>query len=298
MADYQTKSKKGSFWWRDVIKLLTQFKGFARITARDGSTCLFWEDNWYNNPLSAQFPQAYSFARNKSITLQAAQASEQLTNIFSLPLSQQAFQQMQSIQQILNERGSQDQNKDEWHYFDTHSKFKAAKAYKKLLGQQVIDPAHRWLWKSYCQPKHKVFFWLLLKDRLSTRNLLRRKQMELQSFNCVFCLANLEETTQHLFWACPFAQHCWGSLHLHVLHLEDSFSNIAAIKDQLNNQFFMVIIILMCWTIWKVRNEMIFNNRQLSLSQARTMFFEEVKLVSQRVKESLKPAFDQWIQLL
>jgi hypothetical protein len=30
----------------------------------------------------------------------------------------------------------------------------------------------RWLWKTCCQNKRKIFFWLLLKDRLSTRQLL------------------------------------------------------------------------------------------------------------------------------
>ena len=29
------------------------------------------------------------------------------------------------------------------------------------------SPAFKWLWKSSCQNKHKVFFWLLLKDRLA-----------------------------------------------------------------------------------------------------------------------------------
>jgi hypothetical protein len=38
------------------------------------------------------------------------------------------------------------------------------------------------MWKGDNLGKHKFFFWLLLKDRLSTRNLLRRKNMHLTSY--------------------------------------------------------------------------------------------------------------------
>lgn len=44
--------KKGSFWWRDVLKLLSKFKDMAVIQIKNGQTCLFWKDKWVNQPLS------------------------------------------------------------------------------------------------------------------------------------------------------------------------------------------------------------------------------------------------------
>jgi len=41
---------------------------------------------------------------------------------------------------------------------------------------------------------HKVFFWLLISDRLNTKYILRRKSMELQSYDGVFCVNRNEET--------------------------------------------------------------------------------------------------------
>jgi hypothetical protein len=35
--------------------------------------------------------------------------------------------------------------------------------------------------------------------------MLRRRNMELESFNCVLCNAQAEETIEHLFIDCPFA---------------------------------------------------------------------------------------------
>jgi hypothetical protein len=36
--------KKGSFWWRDILKLLDKFKGMASVSVYNGVSCLFWED--------------------------------------------------------------------------------------------------------------------------------------------------------------------------------------------------------------------------------------------------------------
>ena len=164
--------------------------------------------------------------------------------MFNLPLSQEAFDQMMSIQQIMAGTHLGD-DYDVWSYSGGSVKFKSAAAYKKLLGHQEIDPAFKWIWKSYCQPKHKVFCWLLLKDRLSTRNILRRRKMELESYSCEICSLLIEETVEHLFWNCPFAQQCWGILNLETVPNEDSFENIRAIKDQLHSQFFTVAVVLM-----------------------------------------------------
>jgi len=122
--------------------------------------------------------------------------------------------------------------------------------------------------------------------------------MELESYSCEICSLLIEETVEHLFWNCPFAQQCWGILNLETVPNEDSFENIRAIIDQLHSQFFMVAVILMCWVIWKARNELIFNNNQVNIQDCRTLFFNEIQLVSLRVKASLKFSFEQWIQSL
>jgi hypothetical protein len=56
--------------------------------------------------------------------------------------------------------------------------------------------------------KENSFFWLLIKDRLSTRELLRRKSMHLDDYNCVLCSLAVEESLVHLFLDCPFSESC------------------------------------------------------------------------------------------
>jgi hypothetical protein len=117
----------------------------------------------------------------------------------------------------------------------------------------------QWIWKSRCQGKHKVFFWLLLNDRLNTRNLLRRKMFHLQSTTFVMCSHNVEETMHHLFFECEFAQMCWTALH-HVWDL--SLPVVEMIEDgkrQFSHACYMEVMILSSWAIWIHRNNLIFN---------------------------------------
>jgi hypothetical protein len=70
----------------------------------------------------------------------------------------------------------------------------------------------KWMWKSRVQHKHKLFFWLFLRDRINTRNLLHRKNMFLQTYVCLLCVQHTEEDIKHLFFAYPFSDACWTYL--------------------------------------------------------------------------------------
>ena len=83
--------KKGSFWWRDIIKLLDAYKGLACVNIQDGTTCLFWDDLWLNRVPKFHFPELYSFAKNKSISQRSALEVEGPDELSHLPISAIAF---------------------------------------------------------------------------------------------------------------------------------------------------------------------------------------------------------------
>jgi hypothetical protein len=85
--------KRGSFWWKDILKLLDKFKGLASVTVSDGSSCLLWEDCWSGQPLRLAFPELHSFAKKPNISLASAANTVSTFNLFNLPLSVEAFQQ-------------------------------------------------------------------------------------------------------------------------------------------------------------------------------------------------------------
>jgi hypothetical protein len=112
---------------------------------------------------------------------------------------------------------------DDPYYFGTTVKelnghYSSAKAHRHLSRSQQTCPIYRWLWAASCQPKHKVFFWLLLKNRLNTRGMIRRKNMQLDSYDCELCLLQKEEKLRHLFFKCPFAKNYWNIIGVTVQH--------------------------------------------------------------------------------
>jgi hypothetical protein len=85
-----TFTNKGSFWWKDMIKLLSKFKTdvlplFGLITGTIDNSC----------PAT---PELLSFATNKNITSSTSRIVSHLSELFQLPLFTQAFHQFLKIQ--------------------------------------------------------------------------------------------------------------------------------------------------------------------------------------------------------
>ena len=155
---------------------------------------------------------------------------------------------------------------------------------KKLNKYNNIDLSVCWM----------LFFWL---NRLSTRALLKRKNMYLEDYNCVFCNLDHEEDLFHLFFHCPFAVSYWYSLNVLVPNSLDLEFLLQSFKSQLRVPFFVEVIVTMCWSIWSMRNDAIFNNLAPSLQRCKMVFRKEFALVILRGKAKFHPLVDQWLEV-
>ena len=290
----------GSFWWKANLKLLDNYKSLARCNIGDGKSAYFWTDLWHSHCLQDMFPHLFSFVKNKDATVHTILQTEYLEDLFHLPLTVQAFQEFEAMEDICIALRASDtlDCTDTWSYIWGTEQFSVAKAYKVLMGVKVVPQQFNWIWSSSCQPKHKVFFWRLLHDRLNTRNLLRRKSFQLGSYNCAVNNCPQEETLQHLFWTCPFAAQCWDlicpSRQANVSIME-AFLDL---KQKLHVPFFMEIVILASWAIWISRNNMIFQAIQPSIQRWKAIFMEELSLLRFRIKKSYAGAYCFWLDNL
>jgi hypothetical protein len=75
----------------------------------------------------------------------------------------------------------------------------------------------------------------------------------------------------------------------------DPFQIIQSFKSHLNVAFFMDVLIIMSWTIWMARNDLIFKGINPTLHAAQERF-KEFALVILRAKESNKPHMHLWLQ--
>jgi hypothetical protein len=154
----------GSFWWKANLKLIDHYKAMARCNLGDGRSAYFWNDLWGDSILQQRFPHLFSFAIDPNLTVHQVLNYEYLEDLFHLPLSVEAHQQFLMMEELCHTmRMSEFQNlNDTWSYIWGNANFSSANAYKALIGIKQVPPHFSWIWKSSYQPKHKMFFWMLI----------------------------------------------------------------------------------------------------------------------------------------
>jgi hypothetical protein len=295
-----TNNMGASFWWRAHIKLLDLYKAMARCNIGNGKTASFWTDLWEENCMHQKFPHLVSFAKHTDWSVHRVIHTEYLEDLFHLPLTQQAFEEFQDLEVVCQNTLTviQEGNSDNWSYIWGNAEFSSKKAYQAMIGSSPAPKIFSILWKSSCQAKHKFFFWLLLHDRLNTRNLLRRKNFVLQSYQCVLQSCSEEETLVHLFWVCPFAKNCWDFI---CPQRDRGLSILEALEDmrfKMKLPFAMEVLILSAWGIWIVRNNKIFKDQNTEFNNWKAIFFQELRLLVHRMKKKHVNSFKEWIQSL
>lgn len=169
------------------------FLEIAKCKVHLGDTVTFWNDWWDLGNLKLQFPQLCSFAKQENISVAKFLVQDVHQNFFT-PLSVLASDQLQNLSSLVQQLQANPNDVDSWSYSWNSSYFVVKKAYDLLKGSVPTSPVFWWMWQSQVAGKIKFFFWLLLKDRLNTRNLLR-KNMHLDEYTCVLCQQNVEETS-------------------------------------------------------------------------------------------------------
>ncbi|MFS7974589.1 putative reverse transcriptase zinc-binding domain-containing protein [Helianthus anomalus] len=135
------------------------------------------------------------------------------------------------------------------------------------LQGNYVPSSCRWLPR-----KCSVFVWRLGLNKLATMDSLMKRNIVRGNQNCVFCL-EAEETSVHLFTSCNLSSTVWS---LVSLWCKIPFIWAFSVKDLLESHDFiglsgkkkdMVqgIIRIGCWSIWKARNEVRFNNKNVKL---------------------------------
>lgn len=183
----QAHKEKGSFWWKDIFRLIPFFRAFAQYTLGQGDTAPFWKDKWTDSYLESEFPILFSFARNEDSTIQSFLQASELSQNFHIPLSSQAMQEWETLTDRLQNlyNGS---NMDKWTYPCNSNRFHANKVYKMFFVHLQPEQPLTLIWKSKCVMKLKVFLWLLLMNRLNTKEMLQKKNCNIQGGYSASCV--------------------------------------------------------------------------------------------------------------
>ena len=90
--------------------------------------------------------------------------TEDLDTLFTLPLSEQAFNELQDLQLELHSVPYDDAQIDSWVFIWGSSIYSSQKFYALSFKKMATSPCFTWLSKSKCIPRIKFFGWLILVD--------------------------------------------------------------------------------------------------------------------------------------
>jgi len=94
-------------------------------------------------------------------------------------------------------------------------------------------------------PKIKNFGWLLLVDRLNTRDMLRRRHMHLEEgYLCVLCPGHYDETAMHLFFDCKSSISRWTAIGIHWQQQDNIFERLQHQRNSFEGPYFMDIFMI------------------------------------------------------
>ena len=132
--------------------------------------------------------------------------------------------------------------------------------------------------------KIKVFAWLMLNDRLNTRDLLvRRHWRSPQEDNtCPLCPAQAHEDRMHLFFTCQFSTRVWNYLQIQWLAGLSPSECLIAARKSFGQPFFKEVVYLAAWNVWLLRNGGIFRNERHTFAAWRRNFIHDITLLSHR----------------
>jgi hypothetical protein len=94
--------EKGSFWWKDILRLHVLYRGVAICLPSRGDTVAFWDDIINGAVQSATFPNLVGYAKDPKASLWKLRNEDNLINCFNIPMSRAACNEYLLLQQYFD----------------------------------------------------------------------------------------------------------------------------------------------------------------------------------------------------
>jgi hypothetical protein len=167
--------------------------------------------------------------------------------------------------------------------------FSSRAAYRALSPARPVDSAACLTWSLKIPTKVKIFAYLLDIDRLSTRVNLFHKGCA-SSSACAACGA--PETGRHLFFDCPRAAELWAALDVPIPVGSFSIWDLQG-PSQTSTCTWQFGLATVLWSIWKSRNDFIFNGVAHSTASTLRRACDDLSLWRWRLRPSDREPLDR-----
>ncbi|GJN35428.1 hypothetical protein PR202_gb24205 [Eleusine coracana subsp. coracana] len=168
--------------------------------------------------------------------------------------------------------------------------------YKSVISEGGSCEYYKFIWENRAPPKVKFFGWLLVQDRIQTRQNLLKKHC-IDSESCELCSTQVESSV-HLIARCAFAAGFWRWIGVQIGEEDVSALWRVHVPHSIPAAHSNAFLLLCCWRLWKHRHDVVF--RLLPPSSARLFAGcrEDAELWTCRLPHSDRHVAQAWTLLL
>ncbi|WVZ99622.1 hypothetical protein U9M48_044891, partial [Paspalum notatum var. saurae] len=265
------------------------FRPGTEVILGDGSSALFWLDNWLDGAaievvtpnLFAAVPQRFH-RRTVAEGLQDRAWIRDIKKQLTMPAISEyvdIWERTQGIELV----DRPDSFRWRW---EADSHYSAASAYRScFLGSSRMAGA-KIIWRARVPQRVKFFAWLALQDRCWTGERRQRHGLQ-ETDDCALCDQEVE-SMEHLLTRCSYVREIWfcvfsllgwlQRLPPHDLPFIDWWTRERKFFSKLQRRGFDALILLMIWLVWKERNGRIFRRMATSPAALVVKMVQEAKL--------------------
>ena len=250
-----------------------------------GSMIRFWKDVWLgDSSLESRYNRLFRLANNKDCLIRDRIGNGEWTWDWSRQIL--GGQNLASFTNLLLEIGNVQVGSSSdsciWEISEDGN-FSVGSTRRHIDDYYLpsMEPSTRW--HKVLPRKVNVFIWRLILDRLPHRLNLSLRGMEIQDIACPICACNVE-SNDHIFFSCDMAVQVWHRVRVwcdgvvpqlvSLSHLSEWLINWSVSNDKRDRMY--VISATLLWTIWRYRNNIVFNSQSMRKSD----IFDCIRLFS------------------
>jgi hypothetical protein len=249
---------------------------------RDGKIIGFWRFKWFGDqPFCDLFPELFAKEAFKDALIADRLQDSNQGRIWNWNWLQQLTltesHQLEELQGLLYDFSFNPELTDRWKWkpgllgtFSVRSYYSVLIELQSVLALAApILAALKKLWKIDVPSKVLVFGWRFILDRLPTRLALNHRGIILNpnDMSCAFCSLNTEDIG-HLFFSCQYSIGIWNAISNWIGKVIPTgvdycthfllFGDLVRLKKG-SGRVSRLIWLATTWSIWKLRNDVIFN---------------------------------------
>ncbi|KAL4280566.1 hypothetical protein GQ457_03G000290 [Hibiscus cannabinus] len=281
--------RRMSMLWNGVIKSF--FKDDAggnvmrnnfMLQVGDGQSISFWSDIWLGDtPLKIKFPRIFALSRNKMGMIAEFGKKEEPGWNWNFQLRRQLYDweisQWEDLMALLRSFRASNLNSD-WVCWAGSSDGKySVSSFGKFFSKQREGDFEwsRLVWRGIAPPKVEFFYWLVVQNRIPVKvELVKRGVSSITELSCPLC-GNKFEIAAHLLFNCDISWLIWMQFAafwgLSLVLPENPISFLYAWEgarhDVSSDSIWHLIPFVIIWSIWLMRNEIVFEKKKVDVSQ-------------------------------